>query len=264
MTNTLFYTTLTVLGLSFGSFAGMLIYRLIEDKPFFGKKDNRSYCPTCHTTLKWYHNIPVLSWLYLRGKCGYCGEKISAHYLITEIVTTVLFITVGYFVGYDDWLILISSLIFTYLLIIISMTDIISGYIFDKITYPGIALGLAFTSYITSPIVAFSGACIGYGSLWSLNMIHKKLRGMDGMGYGDFKLAAMIGAFLGPYGILISFLIGPILSLVFVAIMRMTGVVKSVRNVEFTFGQYLATGAMFGVLFEPEKVLFFIQHIFIH
>lgn len=265
------YLIVGLFGLMMGSFAGMLVYRLIDGKPIMKLSAQRSYCPECETDLKWYHNIPVISYAVLGGKCGFCKTSISWHYPAIELTVSAAFMLVfwHYHAEITDGNLVDAArmMVFAYALVLIAYTDIISGYIFNKVTYPLIAIGLG-TSFISNeitPIEAVTGASVGFATLWTLNAAHKRLRGIDGMGWGDFKLMAMVGAFLGPYGAVMTMSVGPTICVVLVTVMFKMGVVggqareggdiNNINDVEFTFGQYLAFGAFITILYSYTEAM---------
>jgi leader peptidase (prepilin peptidase)/N-methyltransferase len=157
----------------------------------------RSRCPQCRTPIAGYDNIPVLSYLLLRGRCRACGFAISPMYPAVEAVTALAFIGQGLVVG-DHLPLLGVRLIFTAMLIVLFGTDLQTMRLPNVITLPGVAVGLA-SSVVLPPGVVSSliGAALGAALPWAIRWAWLRLRGVDAMGLGDVKMLAMIGAFLG-------------------------------------------------------------------
>jgi len=248
------------LGLIVGSFLNVVIYRLpimlkntykqncidyFDQKPQLeNKKFNiispPSHCPKCKTTILWWQNIPVLSYIILKGKCHYCKSEISWQYPTVEILTSIITVTVALYFG-DAHIKTFSILILTWSLIAIIFIDFKHQLLPDNITIPLIWFGLLLNSnhIFTSPQNAIIGAISGYLSLWIIAKTFKTIRKMDGMGYGDFKLFAIFGAWLGwqllPLIILVASIAGTIIGIFWI----MTK--KYFFTRPLPFGPYLAT-----------------------
>ncbi len=205
-------------GLCFGSFLNVCIYRLPRDKSVVSP---RSACPHCGTLIPLYHNIPVFSWLILRGKCRSCKQPISARYLIVELLTGILF--VGCYLHFGWSLETLKCIVLGYMLLGLVFMDAETRLLPDAMTLPGLALGIAFSlivpvndlaSRIMPGLVSFPmrtelswrvwsltdsllGAAIGASFLYGAGAIYLRARGVEGMGFGDVKLMGMTGAFLG-------------------------------------------------------------------
>jgi len=210
------------LGLLVGSFLNVVILRLPPRLEFGWKRDAReilelpqpedavppgivlkgSHCPKCGHDLSWYENVPLLSWLALRGRCRACKAPISMQYPIIEALTGVAsYLIVWKFgIGADA----IVGLILTWMLIAASGIDFRTTLLPDQFTLPLLWLGLIVSVYglYVDPATAIVGAAVGYLSLWSVFWGFKLLTGKEGMGYGDFKLLAALGAFCGWQGLL--------------------------------------------------------------
>ncbi len=251
--------TLVSLGLVVGSFLNVVIYRLplmmdsrwrkdccelleLEDK---ANSESRlslshpnSHCPHCKAGIKPWQNIPVLSYLFLGGKCGNCGAAISVRYPAVELITALM--TLALMTQYDASLALLGAMIFTWSLISLTMIDVDHHLLPDDITLPLLWLGLAFSvlGAGVSLLDAVLGAMLGYLSLWSVYWLFKLATGKEGMGYGDFKLLAAMGAWLGwqsiPMIILLSSAVGAVFG---IALMVAT---KRGKDVPIPFGPYLA------------------------
>jgi len=205
-------------GLCFGSFLNVCIYRLPREKSVVTP---RSACPHCGSPIPLYHNIPVVSWLILGGKCRSCNQPISPRYLIVELLTGVLFVVCYVHFG---WTIeTVKCIVLGYLLLGLIFTDAETRLLPDAMTLTGLALGIAFSlivpvndlaSRIMPGLVSFPlrynlswrvwsladsllGAAVGASFLYGAAAIYLRARGVEGMGFGDVKLMGMIGAFLG-------------------------------------------------------------------
>jgi leader peptidase (prepilin peptidase) / N-methyltransferase len=185
---------LGVFGLLFGSFLNVCISRLPAGESVVSP---RSRCPSCRTLIQWYDNIPVLSYLVLGGKCRRCRTRISARYPAIEIATSLAFIIQGLAFGNEPWP-LVTRLALTGLLIALFGTDLETQRLPNVLTYSGIVAGLAL-SLVFPPHIEASllGAALGAGVLLLIRWGWKMATGKDGMGLGDVKMLAMIGAFLG-------------------------------------------------------------------
>ncbi|MGO9403759.1 MAG: prepilin peptidase [Terriglobales bacterium] len=208
------------LGLCFGSFLNVCIYRLPLGKSVVAP---RSACPHCGNLIPLYHNLPVLSWLILRGKCRSCKQPISPRYLVIEVLTGVLFL--GCYAHFGLTLAALKCVALGYLLLGLIFTDAETKLLPDAMTLPGLALGIGFSLLVpvndlasrimpgmVSPVMSMSselswrlwslsdsllGAAVGASFLYGAAAIYLRARGVEGMGFGDVKLMAMIGAFLG-------------------------------------------------------------------
>ena len=242
-------------GLLTGSFLNVVIYRVpvmmergwtlfakehlqlelteAEKQPFnLLKPDSR--CQHCGTPIKPWQNIPVISYILLRGQCGSCQTPISIRYPAIELLTAVMFAVVAIVYGWS-WLTL-TGLVLTAFLIALTFIDADTQYLPDQLTLPLIWLGLLanYAGGLVSLQQAVLGAVCGYMSLWLLNFVHKLLRGFDGMGAGDFKLLAALGAWLGasvlPIVVFAAALVGIVAALV----------MKAAKSQPIAFGPCLA------------------------
>ena len=210
----------------------------------------RSACPVCKHQITALENIPVLSYLFLRGKCSECGTPISLRYPAVELLTAALSAFLIWHFG-SGWLGL-STLLFAYLLIAMTFIDADTQFLPDSLTYPLLWCGLLINvqGLIVPLNDAVIGAVAGYLFLWAVNWLFKLVRKMDGMGNGDFKLLAALGAWLGwkmlPIIVLLSALVGSVIgiSLILAA--------KQGRNTTIPFGPYLAGAGVIALLFGNE------------
>jgi leader peptidase (prepilin peptidase)/N-methyltransferase len=206
------------LGLCFGSFLNVCIYRLPLGKSVVAP---RSACPHCGDMIPLYHNLPVLSWLILGGKCRSCKQAISPRYLVVEVLTGLLFL--GCYSHFGLTLAALKCAVLGYLLLGLIFTDAETKLLPDAMTLPGLALGIAFSLAVpvndlasrimpglVSPALrgeiswrmwsltdSLLGAAVGASFLYGAAAIYLRARGVEGMGFGDVKLMALIGAFLG-------------------------------------------------------------------
>jgi leader peptidase (prepilin peptidase)/N-methyltransferase len=213
-----FAAAIFALGLCFGSFLNVCIYRLPRDKSVVTP---RSACPHCGDLIPLYHNVPVLSWLILRGKCRSCKQPISPRYLVIELLTGLLFL--GCYTHFGLSLAALKCTVLGYLLLGLVFTDAETKLLPDAMTLPGLALGILFSLVVpvndlasrimvglVSPAMrseiswrlwslsdSLLGAAVGASFLYGAAAIYLRTRGAEGMGFGDVKLMALIGAFLG-------------------------------------------------------------------
>lgn len=225
----------TLIGLAVGSFLNVVIYRMpfmlqkmwqhectlllnpdapVTEPPIYNLFAPRSRCKQCQRSLAWYHNIPVLSYLFLRGKCAFCKTKISLRYPMVEILTAVLSGFLAWFYGWNIQL--IASLMFTWFLIPLLFIDFDHQLLPDNLTLPLLWLGLFFNMQYTfsSLSSAVLGAMIGYLFFWLVYWLFRLVTRKEGMGHGDFKLLAALAAWSGWEYLLMLVLISGILGLI--------------------------------------------------
>ena len=257
--DSLLFLVCLVLGLFVGSFLNVVVYRLPimmerswrrecheflelspsaeDDKPF-NLAVPRSACPSCGKLIKAWQNVPVLSWLLLRGKCHSCKTRISAEYPLVELLTGLLSLAIAYKFGASVQT--CFALLFTWSLICLALIDFHTTLLPDSITLPLMWLGLliSLAPVFVDTREALIGAAAGYMSLWLVFQAFKLITGKEGMGFGDFKLLAALGAWLGytqlPLVILLSSLTGAIIGI------TMMTVFKHQRDKPIPFGPYLA------------------------
>ncbi len=280
-----FFVSATLLSLCVGSFLNVVIYRLpkmmhydwlgqcreylagaeaenrteIPDTPFNLTKP-ASTCRNCGNGLRAVDNIPVVSWIFLRGKCAHCGTKISARYPVVEILTALLGLAVVVHFGVT-WQSL-AALVFTWSLVALSFIDFDEQILPDSITLPMLWLGLlvnllgVFEPQVTLK-TAVIGAIAGYMVLWIVFQLFKLVTGKEGMGFGDFKLLAMLGAWLGwemlPLIVILSAFAGAILGL---AIITFRGKDK---DQPMPFGPYLAIAGWIALMWGDTLVDKYLQ-----
>jgi leader peptidase (prepilin peptidase)/N-methyltransferase len=229
-------------------------YRLIKDESIIFP---RSYCPHCKSTLAWYENIPVISWLFLQGKCAQCKQSISLLYpfieLLTAICLTLLWqsFTLHYFFSY---------FLFFSALIITIRSDLETMLISRYATLFLIPVGWFLSFFDFLPIRFASsiiGTILGYFILWFLRFLFKRVTGKEGMGQGDLELLAFIGSFIGIFGVWFTILIGSILGSLIGIIYLYAG--KKSRTTKIPFGPFLALAAIIYVLWQNQLLLYILK-----
>ncbi|MFH0898259.1 MAG: prepilin peptidase [bacterium] len=265
----IFLFLLILFFLSWGSFLNVVAYRLAFDKPFFTK---RSYCPKCTEMIAWYDNIPVVSWILLRGKCRVCKKPISLIYpgieLLTAVVMTGLFFKIKNQLMMHDlgettiisncnWLFWSYFIFFTGLIVSTAM-DFQALVVSQLCTLWLIPVGFLVSFLEITPLAwtdSLLGAFFGYGILWVVGFVFKKVTGKEGMGIGDMELLAMIGSFAGPWGVWASLMVGSILGVLYGAMYLM--ITKKGRETRIPFGPFLSFGAILYILFQATFMRFF-------
>ena len=266
---TIFGIFCAVLGLLVGSFLNVVIHRLPKmmdndwrsqcaelhgqtapNSEAFSLSTPRSRCPECGHPITALENIPVISWLVLRGKCSACRAPISPRYPIVEALTCLLTALTAVHFGFG-WA-AAGGILLIWSLIALTFIDYDTQLLPDSITLPLLWSGLLFNLFGTYTDLqsAVIGAMAGYLSLWSVYWGFKLVTGKEGMGYGDFKLLAALGAWLGwqilPLTILLSSLVGAVLGIALIVL------AKRGRNVPIPFGPYLATAGLIAFFWGKE------------
>jgi leader peptidase (prepilin peptidase) / N-methyltransferase len=218
-----------------------------ETPPLFNLVTPGSHCPHCNHRIRWYENVPVVSWALLKGRCSGCKAAISKRYPIIELLTALVAGLCAWRFGYDPWLIFMLYGSFT--LLALAVIDLDTTLLPDDLTYPLLWAGLLAAVLGISPVSlpdAVIGAMAGYLALWSLYWVFKLLTGKEGMGYGDFKLLAALGAWLGWQYLPVVVLLSSVVGLVFAVSMMASGSVK--RDQGIPFGPYLAIAGWIALL----------------
>lgn len=251
-----------------GSFLNVVIYRLpimmenewkrdieqsqnpdkeLPQAPTFNLLKPDSTCPSCQHKIRAWENIPLISWLMLGRKCSACAKPISARYPAVELLTAILSALVAFQLGFG-----VTGLVFilgTWLLVAMTFIDLDKMLLPDSLTLLLLWLGLGVScfAHTLSPVDAIIGAMVGYLSLWSIYWAFKLLTGKEGMGYGDFKLLAALGAWVGwqhlPIIILLSSVVGAIVGI------TMMFIKKKDSNLAIPFGPYLAAAGWLTMLY---------------
>ncbi len=241
-------TFIILFGLVIGSFLNVVIARLPERKSL---SKPGSQCPNCGYQIRWYDNIPVFSFLYLQGKCRGCKTPISVRYPIVELLTGLLFITVKIRFGLSP-LLFVRDFPFVSILVAITFIDLETRLIPDPLSLGGLGLGLL-TAYFTPGIgitQALIGAALGFGFFYAIAWYYQWKTGRSGMGGGDIKFIAMLGAFLGPFGVLttifMSSILGTIIGLTYAWVTRKReGTGGSLLKVSLPYGPFLVIGGLY-------------------
>jgi leader peptidase (prepilin peptidase)/N-methyltransferase len=233
-------------GLVIGSFLNVVIYRLPRGLSLVKPA---SRCPGCEKPIRAYQNIPLLSYLWLRGKCSNCRQKISIRYPVVELTTALLFIAVTVRFGlspvtiFRDW-------VFVSILVAVTFIDLEHRIIPDYLSLGGLAWGLL-TCYWspTGWVSCLSGAALGFGAFYALAWIYQSIAGRSGLGGGDIKLLAMLGAFLGPGGvfasILISSVFGSLVGLSWALAAKIRGKKDGIMTFAIPYGPFLVVGGLY-------------------
>jgi leader peptidase (prepilin peptidase) / N-methyltransferase len=229
------YGVVVLLGLLWGSFANVCIYRWPAGASVVSPG---SHCFACQAPVRWYDNVPILSWLWLRGRCRACGAEFSARYLIVEATTAALF-------AVSWWAAVIAPQLFEpfgprllhfaiyaafcFAMVVITFIDIDHKLILNKVTIPSMIL--AYAASFAWPAHhwydGLLGAAIGYGLPWAIGEVYYRITGREGLGLGDGMLLAVVGALLGWHGVLVSLfggsMIGSVIGITAVVLARMRG-----------------------------------------
>ena len=274
---TALYLAVGILSLCIGSFLNVVIYRtpkmmeqewhqecqllLHPEQPIIDEvkltlSKPASTCPKCKTAIRWYQNIPVISWLVLKGKCGSCQNPISIRYPFIELLTAICSLIVV--VVYGPTLQMAFGVILTWILIALTFIDFDTQLLPDRFTLTLAALGLGINSFslYTSPTSAIWGYIIGFLCLWIVYYLFKIVTGKEGMGYGDFKLLAALGAWMGPLLlpliILLSSVVGAIIGIILLKIRK--------ENIPFAFGPYIAIAGWIAFLWGDQIMKVYLGH----
>lgn len=246
-----------VFGAIFGSFSNVVILRLPKGESVVSPP---SRCGSCGKLVKWFDNIPIFSWFILRGKCRHCGTKFSLRYPLVEFLMGLSFVAAFYFIGWNWYL--LEVLIFLFGLITVSFIDIDHFILPDVFTLSGIVIGLvgAAVNPTRSFWDALTGVLIGGGFLWAVAYFYFVFRKEEGMGGGDIKLLAWMGAVLGWKAIPFIILSASIIGTAGGAITALKSS-KGMKTV-IPFGPYLALGAVI-YLFGGEEIAHWYLNFFI-
>lgn len=243
-----------ILGAVVGSFLNVCIYRLPAGESVVSPP---SRCPSCGMRIRPWDNVPILSWLILRGRCRSCRAKISARYPLVELINGLL--TLALFLKFGPTLTFAVLFIFCSALVAITFIDLDHQIIPDVISLPGIALGFAASFFLPwlGWLNSLIGIVAGGGSLLLVAWLYERLTGKEGMGGGDIKLLAMMGAFLGwravPFIIFASSLVGSVIGLTVMMLQ------KKDSKLAIPFGPFLALGAVLYIFFGKAIILWYLS-----
>jgi leader peptidase (prepilin peptidase)/N-methyltransferase len=254
-----------VLGAIVGSFLNVCIARIPNDESIISPP---SHCPKCKAAIPFYCNIPLLSYAFLRGRCRSCSERISPRYFLVELLMGVLAVALYYRFGLSyEFLV---GFLFVAAMIVISFIDLDVRIVPDVISLPGIVCGLILsfigyfligrdTDLVPSPVSSLIGIVAGGGFLLATAWLYEKVTGVEGMGGGDIKLLAMIGAFLGwpsiPITLFIASLVGSVVGL---TCMLATG---AGRRLALPFAPFLCSGAILFIFFGEYLIQFYLPPV---
>lgn len=254
-------------GLLWGSFANVCIYRLPAGESIVTPG---SRCGACKTPIRWYDNVPIFAYLWLRGRCRSCGARFSPRYLLVEAVTGGLFGVAWWFtLGPGGWFDVTFEMrvlhfgidcLFVLVMVVIAFIDLDHKLILNKVTIPA---GIVF--YVASFLdhrwwEGLVGIAVGYGVPWLIGEIYYRVRKIEGLGLGDGMLLAVVGALLGWRGVVVSLFGGSVVgSIIGIAALAATkkpdGEGESIMRTELPFGPFLAFAAVFYLFAEPWLVL---------
>ena len=254
----MFYFATFIFGSIWGSFCNVCIYRLPNNESVI---KGRSFCPSCKNQIKWYDNIPFLSFIFLRGKCRNCGNKISFQYFLVELLSGISFLAIFFLYGISitTLLLIILSIFF----IIIFFIDLKHYIIPNELTFPLMVIGFIksfdpnlnqtiFPNYINSLL----GGIFGYSIIWLIIFFYKKVRNKEGMGLGDAKLMAVVGFWFGWISIPFTIFISSVVALILV----IPSLLKKTKDMsaQIPFGPYIIIGCILYVSFANQiKYLLF-------
>jgi len=266
-----------IFGLVIGSFLNVVILRVPTGVSI---STPRSRCPECKKPVRWYDNVPILSYFILGGRCRNCKKKISARYPFIEglsgLVSVLLFLKFGLSIEWGIFFALSAGLI------ALAFIDLDHRILPDPITLNGLWLGIAASVYLAPPnplimrllalvgiddasprLVALAGsvlgAVVGGGLLWGVGEAYLRVRGVEGMGFGDVKMMAMVGAFLGAPLVLLTIMIGSLLgSIVGLLFIRLT---NKDHRYELPFGTFLSFAGIIAILYGEDLVRWYVDHL---
>ena len=264
---------LAIVGLCVGSFLNVVIHRMPlmmerqwradsaamlglppqEDEPELTLSKPASHCPSCHQPIRWYQNIPLVSWLVLRAKCANCSARISVRYPLIELTTALLFAACGWRFGAHPTTLLWCG--FVAVLVVASAIDWDTTLLPDDLTLPLLWAGLVAAAMgWTVPLPeAVWGAVSGYLSLWSVYWLFKLATGKEGMGHGDFKLLAALGAWLGWQMVLPVVLASSVIGAIVGIGMKLSSTLREGHYVPY--GPFLGGAGLVVMLAGPQRVL---------
>ena len=252
------YISSLIFGAIVGSFLNVCIYRIPENVSLWWPP---STCPKCKTRIKFYDNIPVLSYIILRGKCRNCKEPISIQYPVIEALTSILTLLVVYKFGLTYWTAV--ALLVTYSLIVLSMIDFRLYIIPDRFSIGLTVLGLAvffinpaFSGDLKAKFIqCFTGGAVGFFGLWGMAIIGSFLFKKEAMGGGDIKLTAAVGTLTGLSGVISTLIISSFLGLVYYIVLFILK--KDPQNKTIPFGPFISMGLFINILFPNNLLLLY-------
>ncbi|HUR35245.1 MAG TPA: A24 family peptidase [Vicinamibacterales bacterium] len=253
MTGVAFIALAAVVGAVIGSFLNVCIYRLPLRKSIVWPA---SACESCGRELAWYENLPIISWIALGARCRTCKAPLPIRHPIIEATTAVMFAAAAWY--YGPTLLLVSRIVFGCALIVLFAIDLEHHLLPNAITLPGIVVGLAF-SVVTEPgwLASLVGAAVGGGSLWLIAEGYYRLRHEEGLGMGDVKMLAMIGAFIGWQLTIVTLMMASVAGSVVGIILIASR--KGDMKYALPFGTFLAMGAALAATVGPDLLNWYLQ-----
>lgn len=262
------------LGACIASFLNVVIWRVPRGESIVRPP---SHCPKCNAPIKWYQNIPILSWLALRGKCANCKAPISLRYILIELLGGALFLAAFWKFGslskmyVDPWATLIVAWVWISLMIVGSMIDFDHKLLPDFVTVGGMVLGVAFWALISASTRNFafdfsdlrmyfplaysiSGLVFGFGLLWLIRWLGSKAFKREAMGMGDVFLMGAVGALFGPVAVLVTLILSSVFGSVVGLSMVALSKTKFGKFVEIPYGPYICMGCLVWMFYGPELV----------
>lgn len=235
-----------ILGMVFGSFLNVVIYRLPRGTSLIWPP---SACPKCGTRIKFYDNIPLMSFIFLLGKCRHCGARISIRYPLVEVASGLLLVWVMLSDGPSG--LVTSRSVFVLFLLAVAIIDWEHMIIPDELSLGGCVVGFVMSFFNPTVTVTASllGIFVGGGLLLAVGYLYQRVRGVEGLGGGDVKLAAMIGAFLGWKGLVLCVLGGSVAGSIYGLALMAAG---RGAQTKVPFGTFLAAGAVFAAFYSEE------------
>jgi leader peptidase (prepilin peptidase) / N-methyltransferase len=247
-----------LIGLLIGSFLNVCVYRMPRDLSVANPA--RSFCPGCEKTVAWYDNLPLVSYILLKGRCRYCSAVIPLRYLLVELATGILFF--GFFLWIGPGLEAIKYCVFSAIQVALVAMDFEERILADEFTLGGVLIGLVFAWFVPMPVgffqmlaplswskpavsvaeSAFSASLLS-STLWGIGMLYQKIRGREGLGFGDVKMVGMIGAFQGLAPALLTVVVGSVLGsvcgLLYIFLKK-----EDASTYELPFGSFLGVAAI--------------------
>ena len=243
---------MVVMGLCVGSFLNVCIYRLPLKQSVVWPA---SRCPGCGHELAWFDNIPVASYVVLRGRCRSCGVPISMRYPIVEALTAGIFLL--HWTVFGPTPLLFVRVLFACALIVLFAIDLDHQILPDVITLPGILVGLICSVFVPpGPLMSLAGMLLGGGLLWAISEAWFRLRKVEAMGFGDVKMLAMVGAFLGVKLVMVTFVLGSMIGGIVGALLIATR--RADMATKVPFGTMLAVAALIASLYGESLVAWYL------
>lgn len=247
---------IALVGMAIGSFLNVCIYRLPLNKSIVWPS---SACPSCGREIAWYENIPVISWLALRGKCRTCRAPISARYPLVELLTGAMFLTAFWY--YGPTMLFVSRVLLGCALIALFAIDLEHHLLPNVITLPGVVVGFVF-SFVSGPagpgwLSSLLGILVGGGILFAVAEAYYRIRHEEGLGMGDVKMLAMVGAFLGWPATLMTLMMGSIAG----SVVGMALIASRRGDMKYAlpFGTFLAMGAALSATVGPSLLTWYVS-----